>query len=111
MKPRDIPELPFSKPKELVFLQELAPEQRDAMDPWEQKHRVQKFAYELSEAFLQHDPKLDYEGCLTFVGNALMETGGAFGGQFGMLMVGEAETIAMEACDQLYPAKNPRDWN
>ena len=98
----DTPNIPFKKPKLLANLEELAPSQREAMDPVEVKEHIRDVANSLAKAY-KETKKGNYEGCVLIVNSALSETGSSLGGKMGTTMVALSGKAAEHACREFFP--------
>lgn len=101
----DTPQFPIKKPAALETLEEMHPEQRNAMDRVEVDERIEEIAYGLAKAYHNKKPH-DFDTCIAIVAAALKETGGAVGGSFGAIMVGTSQEVAEKVCKVVYDEEN-----
>lgn len=95
--PEDVPDMPMSKPKQLLNLEKLGPDRLNAMTKQEAEERIQEAGYALANNY-RREVNDDFDDCVQTVSTALKVTGSSVGGTLGALMVAECENVAREAC-------------
>ncbi|MBA3958111.1 MAG: hypothetical protein H0X51_06945 [Parachlamydiaceae bacterium] len=99
---QDTPDLPFKKTDAISWLEQQGFDQRESMDPYEMKEKIQIAADSMARAYL--DKKgTDREKCEMVIASALSEMGASLGGNFGATMVGMSEKAAQRACLIVFP--------
>jgi hypothetical protein len=101
----DTPQFPLKKSATLEKLEQLHPEQLNAMDRVEIDEHIEDIAYGFAKAYHKKKPH-DFDTCLTIVSAALKETGGALGGKFGAIMVGTSQEVAEKVCKVVFDEEN-----
>lgn len=101
----DTPQVPLKKTAALENLEQLNPEQLNAMDRQEIDKRIEEIAYGLAKAYRKMK-KGDCDTCIRIVISALRETGGAIGGKFGAIMVGTSQQVAEKTCKVIFNEEN-----
>lgn len=102
----DIPDFPAVKPVLLERLEKLPPDTLNAMTGLEIEEHVRDAAEALANSY--HDSckkNRDYgfDECVIYVSGALSQTGSSLNGHLGMVMVGESQKAASDACKQYFP--------
>lgn len=99
--PMDVPDLPFTKPQQLIDLEQIGTDRLNAMTKAEAYERIEEAAYALANNY-RKEKGGDYDSCVDLVSMALRVTGGAIDSKVGPLMIAESEKLAQEACRVIF---------
>lgn len=105
VRPDDIPDFPFPKPKELENLELLPPEVIHAMTRVAMEEKIHDAAVRLAKVYMLNTPatKASFDECAMWVSMALTDTGSAIPGQLGALMVGTSRHVAEDVSRDYFP--------
>lgn len=95
-------DIPIEKPKVLVELEHLTPDQLDAMTSVEVSDRITEVADAIAKEYKRLGPG-SYQECVDVVSSLLLKSGSGMATQVGHLMVAENEPMSCEACRKVFP--------
>lgn len=103
MFPRDIPNLPIKKPKQIARLEQTDRATLDSMPGVEVDELVEEIAHATAAAYQEQYPEGHYDECVEMVSISLTTTGSAIGGHVGNAMIAASDKQSQAVCRLLFP--------